>query len=370
MTFIKIIDRYIFKLALVWLLSLGFVITSIIWLAQSIRFLEIIVNTKDGLIKYFSVIIYIIPELLAITLPICLLISGLAVFQRLIGNNELTVLKATGHSNFQIAKPFLFLCFLSVIFSTFVNAYLTPHTLKKFNAYREIIQNDLSSSIIHPGAFNKLKNNVIYVQNDSKQDRFKGVFAFIRSEDGKTQTILVAESGFLEKNDSLSKLILVNGFKQELDIHNNQISRISFENFSYDIKDIMKNTHVHQTRPYERSMKELLNPTFVEDAALKNRMIVEGHQRLILPWICFVNGMILVSIMLFGEIKRRQRMIKGLASVTLSAFFHVLIVSLLENARQDIHFLWIAYLMVAFFIILFGIVLSLSRWPVFNKNNL
>ena len=104
-----LISRYLFKKMTVTIALLTIIFIGAIWLTQSLRFIEVIVNHSVSLWGYFSLIIYLIPDLMATTLPICLLIGGIHVYSKLTNDHEIQVIRALGLSNFQIAKPLLIL---------------------------------------------------------------------------------------------------------------------------------------------------------------------------------------------------------------------------------------------------------------------
>ncbi len=70
---LTLIDKYLFKISFKSLLSLSSIVITIVWLAQSMRYLEIIVNNDSGFFSYISLVLFLIPELLSVALPICLL---------------------------------------------------------------------------------------------------------------------------------------------------------------------------------------------------------------------------------------------------------------------------------------------------------
>jgi lipopolysaccharide export system permease protein len=73
----SLVTRHLLKYLLTSLFFLAAVLTTGVWLTQSLRFVEIIVNQNVSIGGYFSFVGFLIPDLLAIVLPICILISVL-----------------------------------------------------------------------------------------------------------------------------------------------------------------------------------------------------------------------------------------------------------------------------------------------------
>ena len=61
----NILFRYIFKKLFNVTLGLSFILIGIVWLTQSLRFIEIIVNHNISLKTYLSLIVCLIPDLLS-----------------------------------------------------------------------------------------------------------------------------------------------------------------------------------------------------------------------------------------------------------------------------------------------------------------
>lgn len=353
----KIIDRYILKSLVSHLLSVTALIVGMVWLSQSLRFLELIVNDNIGLKSYLYLVIFLLPDLLSILLPICLLIAGIQVYQKMIAENEIAVLRSTGHSNFQIAKPLLLLGGLATAFALFCNIFLIPESFKRFRAFEHKVKNELSASMIHPGTFNAIKGNTVYVNERSLKGDLKGVF--IHQVEEKNEFSIVAERGYLKREDDKLNLILIKGHRQEWDVETQKLSFFYFENLTYDLSLLLPKESVRATKPYERTLAELLNPEkTTTDATTHRRMIIEGHQRLLTPWLCLLQVLILMGIILSGDLRRRQRKGKILASVIIAALMQVLIISLL-NASVQVPFLFYAAYGIMFFgIIGFGLLLK------------
>jgi len=81
------IDRYIALTLLKSLILFSLLIVGIVWLSQSLRFLELIVQNNIGFSSYLYLIFFLLPDLLSNLLPICLLLAGIQVYQKLIADH-------------------------------------------------------------------------------------------------------------------------------------------------------------------------------------------------------------------------------------------------------------------------------------------
>jgi lipopolysaccharide export LptBFGC system permease protein LptF len=96
------------------------------------------------------------------------------------------------------------------------------------------------------------------------------------------------------------------------------------------------------------------------DVILKNRMIAEAHQRLLMPWLCFVNGLILMSVLLFGDLMRRYRKRKIFTAIGICAFFQITLIALINASANHTFLLPIAY---SFVIVAMGLFFGLLVYP-------
>ena len=120
------IDRYIgSQLALALLLvTLGFVL--LIWLTQSLRFIQIIVAHGLSPLVFIRLTSLLVPSFVATILPITCFIVVLFIYARLGGDRELTIMRGIGLSDFALARPALAVAAGSVLLGYVLNLGVVP----------------------------------------------------------------------------------------------------------------------------------------------------------------------------------------------------------------------------------------------------
>ncbi len=98
------IDRYVLRQLLVALLAVSGGLVALIWLTQSLRFVEMVVNRGLSFRTFFELTGLLIPNFIAMILPITTFVVVQFVYQRLAGDRELTVMRAAGLSP-SVARP-------------------------------------------------------------------------------------------------------------------------------------------------------------------------------------------------------------------------------------------------------------------------
>src|SRR5277367_6295435 len=97
------LDRYILRQLLVALIAVTTALVALIWLTQSLRFVELVVNRGLSLRVFLQLTGLLIPNFVAVILPITTFVVVHFVYQRLSGDRELTVMRAAGMSPWTVA---------------------------------------------------------------------------------------------------------------------------------------------------------------------------------------------------------------------------------------------------------------------------
>src|SRR5436305_2938681 len=101
----KRLDRYILRQCFGVMIFVTAALSCAIWLAQSLRLIDLIVNRGLSVDVFLYLAVLILPRFLDIVLPIGLFISVLFTFNRLITESELVVMRAAGLGPFALATP-------------------------------------------------------------------------------------------------------------------------------------------------------------------------------------------------------------------------------------------------------------------------
>ena len=98
------LNKYILKQLLVGMILVTAGLTCVIWLTQSLKFVEMIVNRglTTGVFMYFTMLL--LPNFLSIVLPIALFTVIVFTYSKLITDRELVVMRAAGLSQHALAK--------------------------------------------------------------------------------------------------------------------------------------------------------------------------------------------------------------------------------------------------------------------------
>ena len=112
------ITRYILRQLVGPFLFVTLTLTGIVWLTQSLRFLELIINRGLSVGGFLYLTLLLLPSFLTIILPIAAFTSILYVYYRLEIDSEIIVMRAAGLSHTTLMRP-AFLLAVGVTAMTF-----------------------------------------------------------------------------------------------------------------------------------------------------------------------------------------------------------------------------------------------------------
>lgn len=335
--FLSIFRRLLFSTVL-----LTTVIVIAVWLTQSLRFLDMIVNRSVSLQGYFLLISFLIPDLLVVILPICFFISVVFFYNKFFQDRELVIWRSAGLSNIDLSLPTLFLSCIVVLVTFIINVFILPPSFKYFKDTQHILQQQLSGAMLQDGKFNESKGATIYIKQRYRSGHMKGIL--IHHTQSKIPYTLFAKEGKILQDHGHFYMELKDGYRQERDMKTQHLQTLRFSSLKYDLSSLMTNTSSRTERPYEKSIQELLSPTDKNlSLETKAKYTAAAHQRLLHPFFPWVYAIIGLACLLKSPFRRKgQHLFVSLAFIT--GFLFHLIITVLINAHG--HFapgLFIAY---------------------------
>ncbi len=112
----KGLTRYILRQCFGVMVFVTAALSAAVWLAQSLRLIDLIVNRGLSIDVFLYLAVLILPRFLDIVLPIGVFIAVLFTFNRLTAESELVVMRAAGLSPMALARPVLILAAIAFAF--------------------------------------------------------------------------------------------------------------------------------------------------------------------------------------------------------------------------------------------------------------
>jgi lipopolysaccharide export system permease protein len=296
----KIIDRYIFKeIALPFSLIL-FVLTFVLLMGKIIQLMDLMVNKGVSFIDISKLFLLLTPSFLILTIPISLLISILIGLGRLSGDNEMTILKASGMSLYKLAGPVAFASLIAFIITAVTSLFLVPQSkYATKNLLFDVAKKKASVGIKEKVFNDDFKGILLYAENIPVHgDYMEGVMISDTRMSKEPSTILAAKA-FLVSDPSLMTvtLRLENGSTHVVDKALKNYRKMNFSSYDLNLdieSSIAEARKVNAKDSTEMTVWELsrkLKTAGLKDAVFRE-MAIEYYKTITTPLSCIVFGIL------------------------------------------------------------------------------
>ncbi|MDA0703409.1 MAG: LPS export ABC transporter permease LptF [Proteobacteria bacterium] len=359
------IGRYIFRQIFEATVFVTIALACAVWLTQSLRYVELIVNRglSIGLFGYLTVLL--LPTFLLVILPISLFCATLFIYNKLMSDSELVVLRAAGLSNLSLGRPAIMLGLGVVIVCYSLSLYFLPASFRQFKDLEYTIRNDYSAILLQEGAFNSLNDGLtVYVRSRESSGELLGILVHDSRIPEKPVTMM-AERGALVVSDDGPRVLMINGNRQEVQRESGQLSLLYFDRYTFDLGQFTGRPETRWRTPEERYLNELIWPDYSNqgDAYYANKLITEGHQRLVAP--LYALGFVLIALasLLAGEFDRRWQAKRIIVAVGAVVVVQAAGIAFQNLAAKHIDTIPLMYLNAAMPILVSSIILARgARW--------
>lgn len=304
----KIINKYIARQLLIGFLLIALGMTGIIWLSQSLKMIDWIVNKGVSVGLFIELTFLVLPNFVAVITPLAFFVVLLFTYNRLLADRELVVMKAVGMTPWQLAKPAFYLGIGLVAVGYFLTLWLVPDSVSRFKELQFKIRNDLAHVVIQEGEFNNLPNNVTaYVRVFKPSGELQGIFIH-DARNPEKRIVLVAQNGVFIPGDDGARIVMHNGRRQEYNRENAIFSSLSFDHYTMVLEEEKKSTKTRTQSEDEQSLIQLLRVTESTPHLSKSdyrEYKVEAFKRLTQPLYSFVYLVIALMPFLLGYYNRR-----------------------------------------------------------------
>ena len=156
----KKLTKYISKEVTCGFLLVVFSLLSMLWLTQSLRFIEMVANKGLPLKLFVELTTLLMPQLFCVLSPIALFTAVLFVYNRLLADRELVIMQASGISPLRNAVPAIIMGIVLSFFSIYVQNWGIPKAEATFRRLEWEIKNNVSHLMFREGEFTNLKDNL------------------------------------------------------------------------------------------------------------------------------------------------------------------------------------------------------------------
>ncbi len=296
--------KYIFLNILKPFLVISLVLTGIVWLSRSLKYIDLIINKGLSLSSYFWFVSLIAPKILALLLPLISFVAIIYTYQKLKSDSELLIVETIGLSKLYLMLPAILFGTIIALFLLLIELYLSPNNYKIFKSFQSDLRNNFVMSTLEAGSFhNPLKGLTVYIDKANKNGTVKNILI----HDTRTKEIestILAKQGILNNYDNVTKVIVFDGTRYVYNNRSKKTSILNFTKYEFEIVTEKKET-ARFKQVEERTIKELFYPDKKISKKIKNEFLAEAHRRLSSPILVLCMCALGSFSVLFGEFKRK-----------------------------------------------------------------
>ena len=358
----KILHRYMAKDFVITFLVTLLVFTFVMYIGAVVKAIDLVSRGVPGaiILKIFA---FNIPYILSFSIPISVMTAVLLLFSRLSFDGEITALKASGLSMWQICCPVVLLSVILSFACIKINAHYAPDS---HYARRSLLANigfgvEDPVALLEEGRFVRdFPGLGIYIGR-KQGNKVRDIVVYEFDAEGNRTRHIRAQSGMVSSDEEEEELV-IDLYKVRIDesfgvgrSHDGTARYISARNYTerLDYSELRKQTEITK-RHKDMRLSELIEmsrlvqtkyPDLEQEDLKKTRMrfVVTANERLALAFSCF--GFTLLGVPLGMKSRRKESSIGiviSLAVVFIFYFFIILADSLANRpfCRPDL-IVWI-----------------------------
>ena len=339
-----LVERYIFKTVLVAFLAVALALTSVIWVTQALRELDLMTSQGQSILVFLLFNILSLPTLLAIVIPVALFVATLSTLNKLNGDSELIVMSAAGIPPVRLALPFVVLSLLVAALSAWLAISVIPES---FRALRDLISQvraDVITKVAQEGRFTVLDSGITFHFREKKGDALEGVFM----EDARIPdkpSVYLAERGHTVAMDKASFLILEKGYVQRGQGEGKDPAMVTFDRYALDLSQLAQDAEQTVYKARERSTSDLLSVDESDAYAqlTAGRFRAELHDRFTAPLFPIACMMIAFTALGTARTTRQGRGTAMAAAIAAIVALRIAIFAISSLIVRSPGAVWLAY---------------------------
>nr|WP_283255076.1 LPS export ABC transporter permease LptF [Marivita sp. GX14005] len=309
------------------------VLVSVYWVNRAVVLFDRLIadGHSAGVFLEFSALS--LPGVIARVLPMASFAAAVYVTNRLIGDSELTVVQSSGYSPWRLARPVLVFGLIVALMMSALTHFLVPASTNQLKEREVEISGSISARLLREGTFLHPGPGVTFFIREIDADgELHDVYLSDRRRADRDVTY-TAERAYVVQGVEGPRLVMVSGLAQTRNVETGKLSTTIFENFTYDISNMIVQSQNRNLRSRHVPTWDLLTRP-AEVALLVDEPIArvneELHSRFQQALLGLVAALIGFATLLTGSFSRF-----GVGRQIVVAIFLLVVVKLVESAVTD-----------------------------------
>ena len=267
-------------------------------------------------------IIYLLPSIFFMTIPLAGLLATLIAFSRLSADSELIAMKSIGASNKALIKPLMVVGVIAGLINLSMGLYFVEKgSTLAYNNLNKIIEHISINDLKANEMYNQIPGMLLYAGKKINDTNFEDMVLIQK----KNKSIINSQKATITPTDNRSiEMIFYNG-SYTMQNDRGEITTLSFKNMNLNFPlniNIAKAVNSPMTMSIKELLKKKKNP----------KAIFELHKRLSTPLSCIV--MILFGYSLGVFLSRSGKSFGILVSIGLAFLYNILMLFFENSAGK------------------------------------
>lgn len=278
------------------------VLTGLAWMVQIMSMMRFLLNYGVELDNFLGLTALMIPFIVSIILPFVTFIAVMFVYNKLISDNEITVMAASSLSPWQIARPAIVFAVVLCALHLMLNLWLVPVSQARFYNVQWNLRYGMAHMKLQESAFTQLSSGLVaYVDRVAGHDLSQVMMSDMR--DPNAPITIFAEKGKLIATDRGLAIVMDNG---SLQARGDAITTGTFDTFDMDL-NITEKGGQSSFRVRRESTPALMRVAFNAESQKQHKLILsELSTRFLGPMMNLVLALICTVVLLRSSLLRRR----------------------------------------------------------------
>lgn len=301
----RLIDRYFLWQTVQPFVFFTLILTCVIWLAQSLRVIDLIVNNGQSARILVDFAIPLLPQVMSIVLPVAALAAVIFALNRSLADSEMVVVYATGQGRLSSIRAFILFGLLVTAILAVVVIVLMPLGQQTLRDRTAEIRADVAAGLIQDGRFiHPAGGLTVYIREQNGPEDMRSLLVHDARDPAEAIT-LHARRGVLTNTPQGPRLVMFDGMAQRHNRDTGALNLLQFEKLTYDLSAFGMDPETRERKPSEYFFWELLRPDDDLTERQRARFTSEGHEHLTTPLYGIAVVLVAAAIMLGGNFSRR-----------------------------------------------------------------
>lgn len=297
----------------------------VLLMGRMLKVVEMIVRQGVGALEVIRLLVYLIPSFLPLAIPMATLIAGVICFSRLSSDMEITAMKASGISLYQMLPPVVVFSATMCLLTLFLTLEGAPWGAYAFREMAFQMAKKHISVAIKEGVFNELMPGlVIYAERFRVEEGLmEGVFIHDQHSSQVPVQILAKRGKLLREQGKEADLTLrlENGTVYQASPKEGKLRQIHFEIYELDLElsmtDAQEKLRGKRAEEWDLGgMTSQIRARLSKGKGISKDLLIEMHRRLAIPAGCFIYGILAFPLALqAGPRGRSHGFVLGMSAI-------------------------------------------------------